>query len=166
MIKLCTKLFDTLDSGSKFLVHVVSPVCCAVVGSLWLTVHGLPVCRVAIWCPGFRFPSPVSAGREGRGGCISGSPLRMGELPFIWAVCSPLSEQIALWSQVCFQDLGIPKDVMILSLHKGVDVEDEEDAVYMFIWLGYITDLYIIYVYTHAVHHAAHSVHSVKYVPW
>lgn len=109
-------------------------------------------------------------GREGGSGCISGSPLRMGELPFIWAVCNLLSEQIALWSQVCVQDLGIPKDVMMLSLLKGVDVEDEEDAVYMFIWLGYITDLYIIYtlayVYTHAVHHAAHSVHSVKYVPW
>lgn len=101
---------------------------------------------------------------EGGSACISGSPLRMGDLPFIWAVCSLLSEQIALWSQVCFQDLGIPKDVMILSLHKGVNVEDEDNAVCMFIWLGYMTNLYIIYtvayVYTHAVHHAAHSFHS------
>lgn len=71
--------------------------------------------------------------REGGSTCISGSPLRMGELPFILAVCSLLSEQIALWSQVCFQDLGIPKDVMILSLHKGVDVKDEDTAVCMFI---------------------------------
>lgn len=116
--------------------------------------------------PGVQISKSGICWEGGRGGCISGSPLRMGELPSIWAVCSLLSEQIALWSQVCFQDLGIPKDAMILSLHKGVDVEDEEDAVYMFIWLGYITDLYIIYVYTHAVHRAAHSVHSVKYVPW
>lgn len=92
---------------------------------------------------------------EGGSACISGSPLRMGELPFIWAVCSLLSEQIAL---------GIPKDVMILNLHKGVNVEDEDNAVCMFIWLGYMANLYIIYtvayVYTHAVHHAAHSFHS------